>query len=101
MSRHTSRHTGRGSVVLLALLVLFVLAYLGAYRVEWLAQGKPRTWCPENGGALDRFAPAVALAVVPLLLIANRAFKYRGGGAAAGLAVLLLGGVALYLGTMR
>lgn len=93
--------TGRGSVILFALLVLLTLLYLGAYRVEWLAQGKPRTWCPENNSPLNRFGPGVALTVVPFWIIVTRAFKYRGGGAAMGLTFLLLGGVLLYLATMR
>lgn len=101
MSR-TSRHQeGRAAIWLLALLVLFVLGYLGAYRVEWLAQGKPTTWCPTNDNPLNRFGPGAFLSIIPLWFIVDRAFKYRGGCAAAGLSFLLLGGMVLYFATMR
>lgn len=94
----STNQTGRGAFLLFVLLVVVVLGYLALYRVEWLEQGKPRTWCPEdNDSPLNHFGPGVALSIVPLWFIVNRAFRYRGGGRAMVLSVILLGGVLLYL----
>lgn len=49
--------------------------------------------------ARDTAPVRAALTAVPFWFIVNRAFRYRGGGAAMGWTILLLAGVGVYLAT--